>query len=84
MRYVDEHGADNGLWLQRTQLERIERIMEKEQLIKLFVEEVWDAVWRLQVGSGLTPQEVVGALKQVEALVQLGEKSSQEEEGEDG
>jgi len=58
--------------------------MEKEQLIKLFVEEVWDAVWRLQVGSGLTPQEVVGALKQVEALVQLGEKSSQEEEGEDG
>ena len=58
--------------------------MEKEQLIKLFVEEVWDAVWRLQVGSGLTPREGVGALKQVEALVQLGGKTLQEEEGEDG
>jgi hypothetical protein len=46
--------------------------MDRESALEEFVEEVWDAVCRLCVGSGLTTEEVVRALKRVEELVQLG------------
>lgn len=40
---------------------------------KMFVEEVWYAVCRLRVGSGLTDREVARALKQVIVSVELTE-----------
>lgn len=54
--------------------------MDRESVVfKMFVEEVWDAVCRLRVGSGLTDKEVERALKQVLVLVKLTETADDEE-----
>jgi hypothetical protein len=50
-----------------------------ERILNEFVEEVWDAVCRLRVGSGLTNAQVRRALREVEMLVKLTETVDEDE-----
>lgn len=52
--------------------------MNMDQILGLFVEELWDAVCRLRVGSGLSSEQVLMGVETVRGRVALEVRTERE------